>query len=479
MGRHTPVPPCGAGIVFFNKGLRNFLVRKYTIFQSLPIPLHGPFLQMRLPFKRFTTIMLIYRKKSIRLSLAPLLLAVAALLLPAQALAQIDSLVFCGEQPEVSPAQKDELRFALDLLAFVRDNEYNHKELIKGYTLPGITLAPSFSYQPLKNLKLEVGVHMIHFWGANNYPNANYTNLDAITAQSTTRAFHVTPTFRANLQLTPQVNVVLGTLYGKSMHGLVQPLYNDEVNLTGDPETGVQLLWKNHWLSLDMWVDWQKFIFKHDKGQERFAYGLSSRFFPSPRTARVQWYVPVQMVMQHIGGEINTEAEDRTIKTWLNAAAGAGVNIPLRTKVPVSVNVEATANYYSQQSGTVLPFQHGMGLWAKAGVKVWRFGATVGWWQSHKFIPILGSTLFSSMSTSQDGVTFDNPRMLFLRAEYAHTLGKGFSWGVHADYGYHAQSGTWYDNGTAYRSGGHAQNFAAGIYLRAIPSFLIKKFRKD
>lgn len=423
--------------------------------------------------------MLVPRNSSALLFAATLLVALASFLLPARSLAQVDSLVFCVEQPQVVSAQKDELRFTLDALAFVRDNEYNHKELMKGYTLPGITLTPSVSYQPLRNLKLEVGVHMIHFWGANNYPNANYTNLDAITAQSTTKAFHVAPTFRANLQLTPQVNVVLGTLYGKSMHGLVQPLYNDEVNLTGDPETGVQLLWKNHWLSLDMWVDWQKFIFKYDKGQERFAYGLSTRFHPSRREARAQWYIPLQVVMQHIGGEINTEAEDRAIKTWLNAAAGAGGSVPLRTKVPVSVNAEATANYFSQQSGTALPFSHGVGLWAKAGVKVWHFGATVGWWQAHKFIPILGSTLFSSMSTSEEGVTFDNPRMLFLRAEYAQPLGKGFSWGVHADYSYHAQSGTWLDNGQSYRGGGHAQNFAAGIYLRAVPSFLIKKFRKD
>ncbi len=434
---------------------------------------------MRSPYKRFSIKMFIYRHIPVRLSVPKLLLALVGLLLPALASAQIDSLVFCAEQPKVTTEQRGELRFTLDALAFVRDNEYNHKDLMKGYTLPGITLAPSVSYQPLWNLKLEVGVHMIHFWGANNYPNANYTNLDAITAQSTSRAFHVVPTFRANLQLTPQVNVVLGTLYGKSLHGLSMPLYNDEVNLTGDPETGVQLLWKNHWLSWDMWVNWQKFIFKHDKGQERFAYGLSTRFFPSRRAARTQCYIPLQMVMQHVGGEINTEAEDRTIKTWLNAATGAGINIPLRTKVPASVNVEATANYYSQQSGTALPFSHGVGLWTKASVKVWHFGATLGWWQSHEFIPILGSTLFSAMSTSQEGVTLDNPRMFFLRGEYAQTLGKGFSWGVHVDYSYHAQTGTWFDNGVSYRGGGHAQNFAAGIYLRAIPSFLIKKFHKD
>lgn len=118
---------------------------------------------------------------------------------------------------------------------------------------------------------------------------------------------------------------MLGTLYGKSAHGLVEPLYNDEMNISGDPETGVQVLYNPHWMDLDAWVNWQDFIFRDDKRQERFCFGLSTRFKPSRRKARFQWHIPLQLLMQHTGGEVNTEAQDRSIKTWLNAAAGVGL----------------------------------------------------------------------------------------------------------------------------------------------------------
>lgn len=398
---------------------------------------------------------------------------------PTAVRAQLDSLVYAPESGKIQPEQKNELRVTVDAMAFFRDNEYNTKHLVKGYTLPGAWLAPSVSYQPLRNLKLEVGAFMLHYWGANRYPNANYTNLESAEAQKTTKAFHCVPIIRGNMQLTPNLNIVIGTLYGKTAHGLVEPLYNDEMNITGDPETGVQVIWQPHWMRFDTWVNWQDFIFKDDIRQERFCYGLSTRFYPSRRQARTQWYIPLQLLMQHIGGEVNTEAQERTIKTWLNAAWGAGFNVPLRTKVPVTLGAEVDACYFSQQSGAVLPFDKGYGVLAQVRARVWRIGLTAGYWQAKDFIPVLGSPLYSAMSTSTTGVTLTNPRMWMLRAEYAQVLGKGFSWGMRLGFDMHQQHaihdatvGT-----TTHRS--MTNDFDAGIYLRLTPSFLIKKFKTD
>ena len=194
-----------------------------------------------------------------------------------KATAQIDSLIYNTDSPTIVADERNELRINVDGMAFFRDNEYNTKDAVKGYTLPGVWLQPSVSYQPLRNLKLELGAYMIHFWGANRYPNANYTNLERAEAHNTTKAFHCVPVFRANMQLTPNVNVVLGSLYGKTAHGLAEPLYNDEMNISSDPETGVQVLWHNSWLHFDTWVNWQDFIFKNDDNQERFVYGLDRK----------------------------------------------------------------------------------------------------------------------------------------------------------------------------------------------------------
>ncbi len=391
--------------------------------------------------------------------------------------AQVDSLVFNTENSSIAADEKNELRFNLQALAFFKDNEFNSKDVVKGYTLPGMWIAPSVSYQPLSNLKVEVGAHMLHYWGADRYPTANTGDLTRNDNDKTTKAFHCVPLFRANLQLSDKVNIVLGSIYGKVFHQLTEPLYNSEKCLTTDPETGVQLIWNNHWLHFDTWVDWQKFIYKKDNKQEEFTYGLSARFLANhkPQTARV--YFPLQVLMHHIGGEINTEAQERSIKTWLNAAAGVGINIPLNTRISTSINGEVTAHYYSQQKGTALPYKNGTGIYAKVQAKVWNFCATASYWHSNKFISIYGSPLFNAIGNTDEANLLSKPRMLTLQAEYTQNIGQGFSWGVNIAYDIHNQKSIYHPATTTWDKGKATSDLAAGIYLRLNPSFLIKKFK--
>ena len=114
-----------------------------------------------------------------KIRLHTLLIICCALLSTPRVSAQIDSLVFIADSARVQPEAKGELRVSIDALAFFRDNEYNSADVTRGYTLPGMWLMPTVSYQPLRNLRMEVGAYMLHYWGANTYPNANYTNLAA------------------------------------------------------------------------------------------------------------------------------------------------------------------------------------------------------------------------------------------------------------------------------------------------------------
>lgn len=388
--------------------------------------------------------------------------------------AQMDSLVYGVRQVEINPAAKGELRVGIEAMPFMRDNEYKSR-LVKGYTLPGVWIDPTVSYQPLGNLKLELGAHLLHFWGATRYPDCNYGGLTDWNGKNTQSGFHCVPVFRAQMQLAQGLNVVAGTLYGKSRHGLIAPLYNDELNLSADPETGVQVLWDSRPFHLDAWVNWENFIFKNDSRQESFTFGLSARVRPSRRAARAQWYIPVQMLFQHHGGEINFAAEDRTVKTWLNAAAGVGVELPLPTRLPVKLGFETTAAYFGQQSGEALPFDKGYGLLATASAQVWRCKAVLGYWRCKDFVSILGNPLYGAMSMDEAGLIFRKPQTLTARVEYTHELGKGFAWGLHADvFNQFDTDACTPDNGWARQKS--SLNFAAGIYVRVCPSFLIKKF---
>lgn len=388
---------------------------------------------------------------------------------------QMDSILYCTDKPRIARSAVGELRLDVDAAIFLRDNEYENR-LVKGYTLPGMWFNPSICYQPLKNLKVELGAYMIHFWGANNYPKANFANLEGIAARNTTKAFHYVPTFRANLQLMRNLNLVLGTLYGKGAHRLADPLYNEENNIVADPETGVQVLWNTSWVQLDTWVDWQSFIYKNDNRQERFAFGISTHFLPSRKQARAQWYFPLQIIMQHHGGEINSEARDRTIKTWMNACTGFGFRLPLSSNPDIAVGAELLGTYFSQQAGKALPFNKGWGIMGKTHAQIRNFGFTMGYMHSKDFISIYGNPLFGCVSSSYKGLTFDRPSVLWLRVEYARNLVKGFSWGIHADCFQQWQKG--YDapeqkleNVPKFSN----NNFAIGIVFRMHPSFLLKK----
>ena len=395
-------------------------------------------------------------------------------LLPSALTAQVDALLFITPDTLDSSAQ-GELRLNVDNISFFRDNEYQ-SDLVKGYTLPGIWIAPTLSYQPLRNLKVDVGVHMLHYWGSNAYPNFNYSNVSSWKADHVQKGFHAVPVFRAHLQLTPTLGVVVGTLFGKQNHGLLAPLYNDEMNLSADPETGVQLLWKTPVLHLDTWINWESFIYRKDTHQESFAFGFSSRIMPSRKQAKAQVYIPVQALFQHRGGEINTAAEERSIKTWLNAATGIGLSVPLSTHIPVRLHAEADMAFYSQQAGTALPFSQGYGLLMKTAAQVWRCNLSASYWRCHDFVSILGNPLYGAVSMEEDGPTLTNPQMVCIRAEYAQNLGRGFSWGVHADL-FDQLTTMATQKGMGEYTASSNLNFAVGIYIRIHPSFLLKKFR--
>ena len=407
--------------------------------------------------------------------LRPLLLLAYLATLPQSTLAQLDSLVFGVRHTQVTPEERGELRVQVEGMTFLQNNEYKSK-LIKGYTLPGIWIDPTVSYQPLPAVKMELGVHLLHFWGAEKYPNFNYSDLASWHGRNTQDGFHAVPIFRAQLTAAKNLQLILGTLHGKSNHQLTAPLYNDELNLSSDPETGVQMLWNAPWVDLDAWVNWESFIYRKDSGQESFCFGLSARLKPkrAEKPQSWEWYFPVQALFQHRGGEINTEAEDRVIKTWANAAAGVGVNIPMAGRYPTLLNVEALAAGFNQQAGDLLPFDNGFGLLGKASLRIGRCKIGASYWFCKDFVSVLGNPLYGAMSISNEGVTLDKPQTLMVEGEYAHKLGEGFAWGIQVrmfrQFGCHLhapEEGWQREKATT--------NLAAGIYLRLCPSFLLKR----
>lgn len=408
----------------------------------------------------------------------PTLLTAALLLLTtanaeAQVSVHIDSLLFENSH-RIDSASCDELRLNFDALCFFRDNEYKGC-LSKGYTLPGYRLQPTVSYQPLKNLRVEVGVSMLHYWGANKYPNLNYSDISTWKGDQTQTGFHLLPFFNVQLAVSRNFNLILGNIYGGANHRLIEPLYNQENALSADPEMGVQMQWQTKPLDFDVWVNWESFIFDKDTHQEAFTFGLSTRFKANRPERRTHVYFPLQVVMQHRGGEINPDAEQRQVKTWMNAAAGVGVTIHTDNSILTRLNAEADVAYYRQMTGALLPFDNGKGLYLKAEADIWRFCLRGAYWDSSKFISIFGNPLYGSVGIHNRDFQMQRNRTVCAQLSYAQELGKGFSWGVQADVFNTLPTDNFVVGDKVYNNNNKV-SLAAGIYLRVKPSFLLKKF---
>ena len=61
------------------------------------------------------------------------------------------------------------LRVEIDNLSFFHDNEYTGK-LVNGYSLPGLWVQPKLTFNPIRQIGLELGLHALIFNGANKYP---------------------------------------------------------------------------------------------------------------------------------------------------------------------------------------------------------------------------------------------------------------------------------------------------------------------
>ena len=383
-----------------------------------------------------------------------LVLSACSLSLPAQELAER----LAANDYHLSTDDTGTLAFDADALAFFKNNEFN-ADHVTGYTLPGFWVRPRVTYQPLDAVRIEAGLHALVFNGANKYPCFAYHDIARWKGDQYQSGAHLLPLLRAQAQLG-SVNFVLGTIYGGANHGIVEPLMNAEVNLTQDPEMGFQILVDKPRYHLDAWINWQSFIFRESTHQEAFTVGVSQRIALNPQS-RTAFYVPVDILFQHRGGEI--DSCDYGMSTLDNAALGLGLRWNTNGRVLDGLTAEALALACWQQSGEAWPFKKGFGASLMLSADFFRqlrIFATTVW--AHDFCPLYGSPFFSTFST-EFGRDYSHVLTSHLGAEWSHTFAPGYVIGAKLD--------------TYLCSVNHeslSNNFTFGFFLRCSPHFRLK-----
>lgn len=376
---------------------------------------------------------------------------------------------------QIDSLKKKELRLDIDNLFFFKNNEFGNS-VMKGYTLPGAWINPKLSYVPLSNIKFEAGVYMLWYSGAYKYPNYAYQDIAKWKGIHYQNGTHLLPYFRGQIALG-NFNFVLGNIYGGANHGLILPLYNPELNLTADPETGFQILYDTPRFHLDAWINWQSFIFDIDTHQESFIAGVTSDIKLNSPQSKWHWYVPIQMVAQHRGGEI--DETETGVETFMNASLGVGLTRNLNREKLKRINWEFDVLGYYQQAGELWPFDKGLGWYAKMGADFEYLSVQAGAFTCNKFISLLGSPYFGAVSTRHKGGYYEgNPMTGFLTMDYSRTFAKLYSFGLKGELFYSIPGDLSGVDVTMSQDSGKGMGVSVGAYFRLNLSFLLKKFTR-
>ena len=246
------------------------------------------------------------------------------------------------------------------------------------------------------------------------------------------------------------------------------------MKLTADPENGLQALFRSARFDADAWIDWKDFIFKDDDHQERFVVALSSDIKLNDPQKPLHWHIPLQIVGQHIGGEVQAD-EHHGISSIANVAAGIGLTWNARRGVLKSISAESHFVGYKQLSGSSLPINDGYGWHNAVSARLGDFFVKAGHMNSRKFVSILGSPYFGSLTESAEPTVFEHSQMVYGKIEYSKRLKDIASLGINLTL-YQYFSGNGVDADGERISSQSSASIVAGIYLRVSPSLFLHRF---
>lgn len=338
-------------------------------------------------------------KKNILLFLVMVLASSMALPL----MAQLDNRPFY-ELRKLHEADSNSLKLEIDALGFTKNQEF-FNDIADGYTLFGYQFAPMVSYQPLKNFSVSGGLFIRKDFGNEDFKV-------------------VEPLFRFTYQ-RDSLQLIFGNLNGALAHRLIEPLYDFDKALVDPVENGMQFRYFSDTWWVDGWVDWQKMIYEGDPLQEEVAGGMSFEkaiFKNSP----VQLYFPVQALVYHKGGQIDT-SPDPLVTLW-NSALGArimGRSFGWLNRWQASIYYA----YYKDFSHKKMQvFNDGEGIYINGSVTTsFDLQVMLSYWRGDEFISIMGGQLYPSVSSTfkKPFATEEQRELLILRFTHELHLYKG------------------------------------------------------
>ena len=304
-----------------------------------------------------------------------------------------------------SVPQKKKLEIGIYNFNYLRDYEY-FSPITEGYTLFGSIVQPTLVFNSSDKISFRSGVFIQQNFGD-----------DSIRIQ---------PTFLLTIR-NKKNDFCIGNYRNENGHQLIEPLWFSDNLVTDNIENGYNLKQKLKHFEIDSWLDWNRAIKKGSDFQEKVFGGVTLNFNPNKNNHRLIQF-PIQICIQHIGGQINQPDTSFYVQTILNGAVGIKSEIGEVEHYPIRISAEAYFVYFRDYSPNPnLFFKEGNGIWAIIKMKSKKgFGIEAAYWQGKNFISPKGNSLVQSVESvyPSKGYSEKDRKLFFFTIKYEKEIAK-------------------------------------------------------
>lgn len=338
-----------------------------------------------------------------------------------------------------------EISLQIESASFIKNNEY-FNDFSKGFTGLGFFLKPTLQYYFTKNTKVSAGVFLLKYDGMDYFTQA-------------------IPIFSIQQRLTPNLDLILGSIYGTLNHQLEEPLFRFDRYYQNHVENGFQLLYHSTFIKSDLWLNWEKFIFTNSPYQEELVFGNNTRFTVF-QSKKFSVHLPFQFLISHIGGQI--DASLNPVATLVNGMSGLSLGYVMDDGN--SLKFESLYFLYHAMAMPETginsqPFKNGQALYLKVQYNYKSLSTMIGYWSANKFIAPRGEFLFQSVSDWKEGFSQEKRKLITAKIELKHKLSESIKIVLKAD--------AYYDVMNANLA--HSE----GLYFIINESFFLKKIKSN
>ncbi|MDP4225838.1 MAG: hypothetical protein Q8910_05615 [Bacteroidota bacterium] len=358
---------------------------------------------------------------------------------------QIDNSVFYSNNKEINPADSGKLLFRTENTNFFKNNEYFNK-IVVGYTEIGYLLKPELVYSPTSRIRISGGVQLLKYSGINKFSD-------------------VLPVFSFQYKLLPQLDVVMGSIYGGLNHKLIEPVYQFENSYNHPVENGVQFLYKSSRIESDIWLEWERFIFQGSPYQEQLCQGTSSKIWLNDKDKKLTVSIPIQTIITHHGGQINAN-KDQPLQTIANLGSALSLDWNRPESFIKKINFQGwLIDYHDLSPNKQQKFNSGFGLYPCLNLESQCFKMMCAYWAGNKFFSLKGEPMFRSVSTVDSMYTEKNRQLLNFKLAYEKYIAKGIALSLRFE--------------SYYGMKDHNFDYSYGLHLIFNRDFFITRLKQD